>query len=794
LIEDTKTTFCRPLFLLRACLALLFLNSTLVSFATPGNEHWDAQFGAPGVTNAIFAVAVNQGTIYVGGQSPSGGRTNTPLSMWDGKQWSVPAVFTGPTIVSVFDLAFVGNTLYAAGNFTNVNGTAAYGLARWDGTNWSSIGFSGIAYALAVEGNKLYVGGNYTNVGAGGVMLTNIGYWDGSAWQAMGNGVGSALGYSVRSVAVQNGTVYAGGLFFNGTLQITNLAMWNGANWSGVGGGVIGQVNALAFYNGALYAGGTISKAGTTTVTGIVKWDGANWSTLGTGLAGGSASVASLASFNGQLCAIGSFTSAGGVSATNFAAWNGSFWSAGGNLNITGNRVVANGGKLYAGGSFTIAGGVWVNEIASWDGSHWNALGVFGRQNGVQDIVSAIASDGTNLYAGGYFLYAGLTNAGFIARFDGTNWQQVGAGLNNRVCALAVTNNLVYAGGFFTGTADGHPLTYVGCWDGTNWNSLGSAGGVVYALAVGSNGVYAAGTYYTGNAYGTPYFSRWDGTNWNNMISFAPGNTFFATPLSDPVGYDAIAIQGTNVFLGGNILGFTQFDPNVGFDPATNCQNIIRFDGTYGWIMGTGLNTTKSALAALGTNLHAGGLFTQAGGIAANQIARWDGNAWYPVGGGVVGTGTVLALTTLGNNLYAAGTFTNMGNVTANRIAKWDGTNWYALGDGISGSVQSLVAAGSNVYAGGSFRYAGGKNSFNLARWDEQLNFNVPQILNAAWSTNGQFLARLSGIGGLTNLILATTNFTTWTPVLTNTSGIYDFTDPNSTSYRSRFYRAVLGP
>jgi hypothetical protein len=30
--------------------------------------------------------------------------------------------------------------------------------------------------------------------------------------------------------------------------------------------------------------------------------------------------------------------------------------------------------------------------------------------------------------------------------------------------------------------------------------------------------------------------------------------------------------------------------------------------------------------------------------------------------------------------------------------------------------------------------------------------------------------------------------------VLTNTTGIYDFTDPNSTSYRFRFYRALLGP
>jgi hypothetical protein len=322
---------------------------------------------------------------------------------------------------------------------------------------------------------------------------------------------------------------------------------------------------------------------------------------------------------------------------------------------------------------------------------------------------------------------------------------------------------------------------------------MGSAGGLVYALAVGPNGVYAAGTYYTGSAYGSPFFNRWDGSAWNNMLVFAPDTTFFAVPLSDPVGYDAIAIQGDNVYLGGNIMGFTQFPPN-NFDLATNCQNIIRFDGTYGWIMGTGLNKTNVAMAVLGSTLFAAGTFTTAGGLPANQIAKWDGSSWSGAGGGVVGSGTVLALATMGNNLYAGGTFTNMGGVPANRIAKWDGATWSALGSGVSGSVQSLVAIGSSLYVGGGFKVAGNKNASGIARWNEGVNFNIPQLLNPAWPGNGPFRVRLSGISGLTNIIEATTNLVTWTRVLTNTTGIYDFTDPDSTSYRFRFYRALLGP
>ena len=129
--------------------AAFWLLSISLFGAVPGDEHWDVQFGAPGVTNSIFAVAVNNGLVYAAGAAPVGVRTSTPLNMWDGKQWTVSAVFigpqlNGPSLMQINDLAFVGNTLYAAGSFTNVNGVAANGLAKRDGTTWSDIGFSGL--------------------------------------------------------------------------------------------------------------------------------------------------------------------------------------------------------------------------------------------------------------------------------------------------------------------------------------------------------------------------------------------------------------------------------------------------------------------------------------------------------------------------------------------------------------------------------------------------------------------------------------------------------------------------
>jgi len=210
--------------------------------------------------------------------------------------------------------------------------------------------------------------------------------------------------------------------------------------------------------------------------------------------------------------------------------------------------------------------------------------------------------------------------------------------------------------------------------------------------------------------------------------------------------------------------------------------------------MGTGLNTNATAIAILGTNVYFSGPFvTNAGGVTVSQIARWNGTAWTDVGGGVVGKGAINALAVVGTNLYAGGTFTNIGGVTASRIAKWDGSSWSALGSGVSSTVVALFGSGSDLYAGGSFRVAGGKPAFFLARWNDQVNFNTPQV-SALPDVNGQFRLRLAGTSGLTNIIQASTNFSAWTPLATNSAGFYDFTDPASAVYPYRFYRALLGP
>src|SRR4051812_15679022 len=78
--------------------------------------------------------------------------------------------------------------------------------------------------------------------------------------------------------------------------------------------------------------------------------------------------------------------------------------------------------------------------------------------------------------------------------------------------------------------------------------------------------------------------------------------------------------------------------------------------------------------------------------------------------------GQVRALSVYGTNLFAGGDFTNIGgSVGIKRIARWNGTAWSALAspNGVNGPVTSFTVWGSMLYLGGGFSYASGTLSPN---------------------------------------------------------------------------------
>ncbi len=772
-----------------AALVCCGLASAKRAAAAPGDEHWSPQFGWPGVTNSVYALAFNGTKLYAGGvYAPPGGVTNNHVDVWDGSNWSIIDGLSGGLIV-VFDFAFIGNDIYVAGVFSRAGGVSAPGLARWNGAGWSDVGsFAGVVAALAVDGNNLYVAGNFTN--AGGVNATNIAQWNGAEWSALGPGLGpnNAAIINVTALAVRNGEVYAGGSFTNaGGQSVQGLARWDGASWSDVGGSVNGSVNTLLFNGADLYAGGKFSLAGAVNATNIARWNGSSWSALGSGT---SDSVTAIGVVGTAVYVGGSFTSAGAVSARGIAKWDGAVWSAlGSGMNDIVRHIVVQGTNLYVGGNFTQADNLIVNHVARWDGNSWSGLGPPGTINGLSFFSRAVAAGGGNVFAGGFFTGAGQARASRIARWDGTNWSSLGGGIKGTnegngtvISAIAVSGRNVYVGGIFTNDG-GVGANSIAHWNGASWSALGAGiPGSVQAIAVRGNDVFAGGNFAMELAGGPALdVARWDGARWSAL----PGASFAGTSNSFFV--NAIAVHSNDVYVGGSFF--------AGNSSGQRSTNIVRNDGTDWMPLGSGVNSNVNAIVVSASDVYVGGRFTDASGVSANRIAKWDGNNWSALGAGV-STVTVLAIAVAGSNVYVGGGFTNAGGLPVNRLAKWDRGSWSGLGSGLSmlpgsPSAAGLAVSGDDLYMAGTFIGAGQKASLYFARWNEHLNFDQqPMMLlsDPHLAVNGHFQFRVTANGVPSYVIEASSNFNSWTPLLTNNLSPFDFQDAVTPPPR-RFYR-----
>src|SRR5204862_7001659 len=89
-------------------------------------------------------------------------------------------------------------------------------------------------------------------------------------------------------------------------------------------------------------------------------------------------------------------------------------------------------------------------------------------------------------------------------------------------------------------------------------------------------------------------------------------------------------------------------------------------------------------------DLVAGGQFAFADTARVNNVARFDGTTWQPLGGGT--NGFVLAVAAMQNgDIVVGGRFTEAGGAPASNIARWDGTSWSPLGAGVNNDVNALI-------------------------------------------------------------------------------------------------------
>lgn len=198
------------------------------------------------------------------------------IAKWDGSTWSALGVGIHQPILdlAVYDDGSGGGpALYAAGEFTEIGDRSpipAGRIAKWDGSAWSPVGGAGLdgrVEAMAVwndgGGDALYVVGQFANVG--GLPAPGIAKWNGTAWSSVGGGATSISDIVVFDDGAGSALYVDGAFTTIGGQPIATTARWDGSAWTPVGSGPGPRGKMQVFDSGAgpaLFFTGSFLEAG----------------------------------------------------------------------------------------------------------------------------------------------------------------------------------------------------------------------------------------------------------------------------------------------------------------------------------------------------------------------------------------------------------------------------------------------------------------------------------------------------------------------------------------------------
>lgn len=365
----------------------------------------DLYFGDPNVR----ALAVRQGTVYVGGHFAGvGGQSRPGLAAVDLATGA--ATDWDPRTAEVTSLALAESTIYVGGFFRSVGGlarlhVAEISLASGLATAWDPNANDAVR-TLSLASGRVFVGGAFTGLGSSWQSRTGLAAFDVSTgalrpWDPHPDGFGA------WTLVAHGGLVYVGGAFdfiggqWRSALAAVDTLAGTAAAWDPAANGIVAT---LAMGHDTLYVGGTF-----------------------TGVAGQT---------RGRLAAFDLSTGA----LTN--------WDPNANADVTALQVSGN--TVYVAGVFSVIGGLprryglaaadaETGSIRDWDPQcdNW---------------AEAVAVKGDTVFVGGNFSFIGGQTRTNLAALDAVTaaalpWR---VDANSDVITLSLLNDTLYAGGSFS--------------------------------------------------------------------------------------------------------------------------------------------------------------------------------------------------------------------------------------------------------------------------------------------------------------------------------------------------------
>ena len=388
------------------------------------------------------------------------------------------------------------------------------------------------------------------------------------------------------------------------------------------------RVLALCEYNGSLVAGGSFSSISGKRTGSLAMWDGESWHSWAPP---GWTSTTALTVFENRLIV-------GGVSVLRGPPWQNMGQVLGDAFEVS--KLVVASDTLYA---------LYDNSIRRWSESSglWSLVPGIGY-------VTEIAVHNGRLVAGGNFTIGLSRN---IAIRNGNTW----LGLSTGVGGTSEVTDLISFGGrlFVSGVfelAGGLLVNDLAAWDGQSWTPL--PGGRHSKFTVHGDSLFALGQ--------SGHVEKWNESGWISI----PWNT-------DP---SEVPLAKVLASIGGKLTIAGEY-PRINNQPFYDVATL----GLNGWtrlspLIGQGLNGSVTAATVFLDTLRVAGSFTRGGAKKVRGIATWSGYDWFEFDSQLP---DVSCLEVINGTLLAGGRFGVVGGLTLNNIARWTGSLWEPIGSGI---------------------------------------------------------------------------------------------------------------
>jgi hypothetical protein len=522
----------------------------------------------PNINSFVYDIDLSSDdtTLYVGGYfwTVNGATTRNRLAAFDTATGTATSfnpnvpLIENPPIRDIV-LSPDDTVLYAGGDFSTVNGgTARNFLAGFTTTDGTATAFNPnmnqqvASLEISPDGNTLYAGGFFTAVNGGTVR---------NYFAALNTSTGTATAFDPNpnaftyALALDGDTLFMGGSFstFGGEQRNRIVRILADGTVDpdfnpNIGTSTVESLT-LTSDGGILYAGGDFTTVnGATTRNRLAAFD----ATTGTATAfnpnisNGSVDALKLSPDDNILYAGGTFTTVNGATTRNrlaaFDTTTGTATAFDPNIDFTFLNALAltsDGSILYAGGNFTTVNGATTrNRLAAFDTTTGTAT-AFDPNIGSSSVDTlALTSDDATLYVGGSFTTVnGATTRNRLAAFDTSTGTATAfdPNMSGQVVTLALASDTIYAGGSFTTVNGATTRNRLAAFD----TSTGTAtafdpnvgASTVHALAFAADGatLFAGGTFALVGNEAHPFFASFhesdvDGDGISNDIEQAAPN------------------------------------------------------------------------------------------------------------------------------------------------------------------------------------------------------------------------------------------------------------------------------